>query len=76
MFAAIEQAGTLDKTKVRDAIAATKMKPSLVIGGEVSFDTDGQIKNDYMMTQNLPDGKVAVIWPSTLASQAAIVPIP
>ena len=52
------------------------MKPSLVIGGEVSFDTDGQIKNDYMMTQNLPDGKVAVIWPSTLASQAAIVPIP
>ncbi len=76
MFAAVEQAGTLDKTKVRDAIAATKMKPSLVIGGEVSFDTDGQIKNDYMMTQNLPDGKVAVVWPPTLASQAAIVPIP
>jgi|YNPBryantNP2012_1023418.scaffolds.fasta_scaffold09607_3 branched-chain amino acid transport system substrate-binding protein len=76
MAKAIENAGTLDKTKVRDALAKTDLKPSLVVGGRVWFEANGQINNDYVMMQNLPGGKVALIYPKSVATADAIVPIP
>ncbi len=76
MFTAIENAGTLDRSKVRDALANTKITPSLVIGGVIQFGPNGQIQNDYLMTQNLPDGTTAIIYPASLATGQATVPIP
>lgn len=76
MAKAIESAGTLDKTKVRDALAKTDLKPSLVVGGRVWFEANGQINNDYVMMQNLPGGKVALVYPKSVATADAIVPIP
>jgi branched-chain amino acid transport system substrate-binding protein len=76
MAKAIEDAGTLDKTKIRDALAKMDMKNSLVVGGRVWFEPNGQINNDYVMMQNLPGGKVALIYPKDIATAAPIVPIP
>jgi len=76
LFKAIEAAGTLDKTKVRDALAATNLSPSLVVGGKVTFQANGQIDNPYIMTQNKPGNKVEIIYPKDLATGSAIVPIP
>ncbi|MBI3536346.1 MAG: amino acid ABC transporter substrate-binding protein [Chloroflexi bacterium] len=76
MFTAIENAGTLDRAKVRDALATIKLTPSLVIGGVIQFGANGQIQNDYLMTQNLPDGTNAIIYPASLATGAATVPYP
>lgn len=76
MFNALERAGTLDKTKVRDALAATNLSPSLVVGGKAYFKENGQIDNPYVMTQNMPDGKVVLIYPKELATGEAVVPIP
>ncbi len=76
MAKAIEDAGTLDKTKIRDALAKMDMKNSLVAGGRVWFEPNGQINNDYVMMQNLPGGKVALIYPKDVATAQAIVPIP
>lgn len=76
MAKAIESAGTLDKTKVRDALAKTDLQPSLVVGGRVWFEANGQINNDYVMMQNLPGGKVALIYPKSVATADAVVPIP
>lgn len=76
MAKAIENAGTLDKTKIRDALAKMDMKNSLVVGGRVWFESNGQINNDYVMMQNLPGGKVALIYPKDIATADAIVPIP
>ncbi len=73
---AIETAGTLDKTKVRDALAKMDYKNSIVVGQRVYFKPNGQIDNEYVMTQNLPDGKMALIWPKDIASGEAIVPVP
>lgn len=76
MAKAIEDAGSLDKTKIRDALAKMDMKNSLVVGGRVWFKPNGQIDNDYVMMQNLPGGKVALIYPKEIATHKAIVPIP
>jgi len=76
MAKAIEDAGTLDKTKIRDALAKMDMRNSLVVGGRVWFKPNGQIDNDYVMMQNLPGGKVSLIYPKETATAKPIVPIP
>ena len=73
---ALEDAGSLDKTKIREALARMDMKDSLVVGGRVWFKPNGQIDNDYVMMQNLPGGKVSLIYPKEVATAQAIVPIP
>jgi branched-chain amino acid transport system substrate-binding protein len=73
---AIEDAGSLDKDKIRNALAKMDMKNSLVVGGQVTFKPNGQIDNDYVMMQNLPGGKVSLIYPANIATAKAIVPIP
>jgi branched-chain amino acid transport system substrate-binding protein len=76
MAKAIEDAGSLDKEKIRNALAKMDMKGSLVVGGRVAFKPNGQIDNDYVMMQNLPDSKVALIYPKDTANAKAVVPIP
>ncbi len=76
MAKAIEDAGTLDKPKIRDAMAKMDMKNSLVVGGRVWFEPNGQINNDHLMMQNMPGGKVALIYPKDVATARPIVPIP
>jgi hypothetical protein len=62
--------------KIRDALAKTDMKNSLVVGGRVWFEANGQIDNDYVMMQNLPGGNVALVYPKEVATSEAVVPIP
>jgi len=76
MAKAMEMAGSLDKAKIRDALAKMDMKDSLVVGGRVWFKPNGQIDNDYVMMQNLPGAKVSLIYPPEVATAKAIVPIP
>jgi branched-chain amino acid transport system substrate-binding protein len=76
MVKAIEDAGTLDKPKIRDALAKMDMKNSLVVGGRVWFKPNGQIDNDHLIMQNMPGGKVALIHPKDVATAEAIIPIP
>ena len=72
----IEAAGSLDKTKIRDALGKTDIKESLVVGGRVWFESNGQINNDYVMMQNMPGGKVSLIFPKDVSTGEAVVPIP
>ena len=76
MAKAIEDAGTLDKTKIRDAMAKIDMKNSLVVGGRIWFEPNGQINNDHLIMQNMPGGKVALVYPKDVATAGPIVPIP
>jgi len=76
LVAAIETAGTLDRAKVRDALANTNLTPSLVVGGAVKFGPNGQAQNDYMVTQNATDGTAVIVYPASLAQGAPIVPFP
>ncbi len=75
MFAGIAKAGTLDGAKLRDAIAATDFKDSILPGGEIKFQEDGRPNTPYMMVQNLPNNEVQIIWPKDMPGyKTATVP--
>jgi branched-chain amino acid transport system substrate-binding protein len=76
LYSAIEKAGTLDKQKVHDTIANTTWDNSIFPGGSIKFGASGQADNDYVMTQNTPDGKHILIWPKNLATGTPTVPLP
>jgi branched-chain amino acid transport system substrate-binding protein len=67
---AIERAGSLDRKKVRDAIAATDLD---TIYGKVRFLENGQIKGTSVVLQNLK-GQIFQVYPSL--GTKPVYPIP
>lgn len=72
LAAAIQQAGTLDRDKIRDAIAASNT--STVIGN-VTFNPDGtgKVLDPMIQWQN---GKQEVVWPLDQATAKLAYPAP
>jgi branched-chain amino acid transport system substrate-binding protein len=62
---AFERAGSLDKEKVRDAIAATDMK---TFYGNIKFSENGNNIAKPMVLRQIQDGKYNVVAPSEFAS--------
>jgi len=67
---AIERAGSLDRDKVRDAIAATDLD---TIYGKVNFLDNGQIKGTSVVLQII-DGEIYQVYPSK--GKEPVYPIP
>jgi len=77
LYAGITKAGSLDGTKIRDALSSIDFTGSILPGGHISFDATGKPKTQYVFTQNLPGRKVAIVWPKGEAGYTdAILPIP
>lgn len=71
---AIEKAGTLDPTKVRDALAATDL---MTFYGRVKFDSRGvNVYKPMAVEQYQPDGNKYTVWPSDVAERPALYPMP
>ena len=72
LAAAIEKAGTLDRDKIRDAIAATNMTTVI---GPVTFNPDGtgKVLDPMVQWQN---GKLELVWPVDQASAKLAYPAP
>ena len=77
LMTAIEQAGSLDREKVREKLSALKID-SLLPGGMLTFPADkgGQVQASYVVQQNLPDGSAPIIFPKDVAAAAGIAPNP
>ena len=73
---AIEQAGSTDKTKIRDALRKTVLKKSLVAGEELKFEANGQAAYPFVIVQNKPGGKVDIVYPKSAATGEAVAPAP
>jgi branched-chain amino acid transport system substrate-binding protein len=73
---AIESAGSLDKTKIRDALRKAELKDSLLPGQVLKFGSNGQSAYPFVITQNKPGGKVDIVFPKDAATGEAIAPIP
>jgi branched-chain amino acid transport system substrate-binding protein len=78
LLAAIRQAGSLEGPKVRDALAHIVFRNSLLPGGVIRFEANGNIAGSpYVMVQNMPGNTVRIIWPPKLPeTRDAIVPMP
>ncbi len=70
---AIERAGSLDREKVRDAIAKTDM---MTFFGPVKFDATGKNMAKSMVLYQVQSGKYLVVAPSRWAKSKVIYPAP
>jgi branched-chain amino acid transport system substrate-binding protein len=73
LFTAIQQAGAVDREKVRQKLAELKM-PSLLPGGSLEFPAafGQQAQNPFVVQQNLPDGSAPIVYPPQLATGVAV----
>src|SRR2546426_3514995 len=74
--AAIEKAGSLNRTAIRDALRSTDLKDSLLPGQVLRFGKNGQVNTPFVIVQNKPDGKTDIIYPQDAATGQAIAPKP
>ncbi|MFL5419134.1 MAG: amino acid ABC transporter substrate-binding protein [Myxococcales bacterium] len=77
LFTAIEQAGSLDRDKVREKLAQLKME-SILPGGQLEFPAKfgQQVHAPFVVQQNMPDGKSPIIAPPDAAVAKGVAPNP
>jgi branched-chain amino acid transport system substrate-binding protein len=73
LAAAIEKAGTLNRQKVRDAIAATDL---MTVTGQVKFQPNGKRQNATPVVTQWQNGKTELVWPNDLKTKSLIYPRP
>ncbi|OGO17798.1 MAG: hypothetical protein A2Z02_05970, partial [Chloroflexi bacterium RBG_16_48_7] len=73
LAAAIEKAGTLDRTKVRDALASTDM---MTVTGPLKFKENGTRVQSVPVVIQWQKGKVELVWPDNMKTQPVVYPRP
>src|SRR6266508_5268457 len=71
---AIEKAGTIEPTRVRDALAALDI---MTFYGKIKFDARGvNIYKPMAVEQYQPDGNKYTVWPQEVAEKSSLYPMP
>ena len=70
---ALEEAGSLDRDDVRDALGALDAE---TFYGRINFGADGRIANCPMVALQIQGGNIVIIFPESLATGSALYPIP
>jgi len=68
---ALERTGSLDKEKLRDALAVTDMPqgPQMILPAErLRFDTDGQNEYATLFIAQIQNGELVPVWPAEFAA--------
>jgi branched-chain amino acid transport system substrate-binding protein len=73
LAAAIEKAGTLDTTKIRDAIAATDM---MTVMGRIRFRPNGTLIDPCPAVVQWLSGSQKLVWPKEFRETPFVYPIP
>ncbi|HYF95360.1 MAG TPA: amino acid ABC transporter substrate-binding protein [Symbiobacteriaceae bacterium] len=76
LLKAIQQAGSTDPEKIRQALTKVEIKDSLVPGQVLKFSETGQAIYPYVVTQNKPGNKLDLVWPKEAKNGDAVAPIP
>lgn len=71
----LERAKSLDREKLREALAATNMGPDATIFGPMKFNEKGQNAHPMLVTQ-VQNGQYITVWPSSYASAKPVLPTP
>jgi branched-chain amino acid transport system substrate-binding protein len=73
LFTAIEKAGSLDRERVRESLAALKME-SILPGGYLTFPEEYgyQARYLFVVQQNMPDGSSPIIYPKIAQVQEGV----
>jgi branched-chain amino acid transport system substrate-binding protein len=77
LFLGIEKAGSLDREKVREALASLQID-SILPGGKLSFPASSgqQASYPFVVQQNQPDGTSPIVWPRISSRAEGVAPNP
>ena len=70
---AIERADSLEPEKVRDGLASLDV---VTFFGRIKFDEHGQNASKTVVVEQIQDGKLATVWPATVAASSPMYPTP
>jgi branched-chain amino acid transport system substrate-binding protein len=76
LAAAIEAAGSLDHTAVRDALRKVRLTDSLLPGQVLEFQKNGQVMAPFVIIQNKPGDKVDFVYPEDTKTGEFVTKIP
>ncbi|MFI5339148.1 MAG: amino acid ABC transporter substrate-binding protein [Candidatus Methylomirabilales bacterium] len=76
LAAAIEAAGSLDRTAVRDALRKVRLTDSLLPGQVLEFQKNGQAMSPFVIVQNKPGDKVDFVYPEDTKTGEVVTKIP
>ncbi len=76
LAAAIEAAGSLDRTAVRDALRKVRLTDSLLPGQVLEFQKNGQVMAPFVIVQNKPGDKVDFVYPEDTKTGEVVTKIP
>jgi branched-chain amino acid transport system substrate-binding protein len=72
---ALERAGSTDRGRLRDALAATNLRDA-VVPYSIAFDAKGQNAGARTLVMQVLKGHIAVVHPTEYAEAAAVLPMP
>jgi branched-chain amino acid transport system substrate-binding protein len=76
LAAAIENAGSINKPAIRDALRIVVLKDSLLPGQVFHFGPTGQVLTPFVIVQNQPFGEADIVFPPDAANGKATAPRP
>lgn len=76
LLIAITQTGSLDKARVVATLHKIDIRDTVLPGGHIRFQPNGLIDAPFIVTQNQPGGKTAIVWPKNEQTGSAILPNP
>ncbi|GAC1537562.1 MAG: amino acid ABC transporter substrate-binding protein [Candidatus Velthaea sp.] len=76
LLIAITESGSIDKARVVATLRKIDIRDTILPGGHIRFQANGLIDAPFVVTQNLPGGKVAIVWPKGEQTGTAVLPVP
>ena len=76
LAAAIESAGSLDRTSIRNALHKVRLTDSLLPGQTLQFQENGQAMTPFVIVQNKPGDKVDFVYPEDSRTGEVVTRIP
>ena len=76
LYIAMTETGSVDKAKVVETLRHIDIRDTVLPGGHIRFEADGQINAPFVVTENLPDGKTVIVYPHAEKTGEAVLPVP
>jgi len=73
---ALERAGSLDRAKIREALARTRLTDHILPQGPIEFDRTGENVNAQPALLQNQGGRTVVVGPAAFAEARAVFPVP
>jgi branched-chain amino acid transport system substrate-binding protein len=76
LYVALEKSGSVDKPKLIETLRHIDLTDTVLPGGHIRFQPDGQIDAPFVVTENLPEGKTVIVWPRGEKTGDPVLPVP